>query len=136
MFWKKWWGNIVEHGPSFGYYPKASKSWLVVKEDKYEEAVRVFADTAINITTEGRKYLGGFVGTLEGSEEYVRELVGEWINQLQVLSNIAKCEPQAAYTAFTAGFQHKMTYFIRTIPNLAEILNHKNEIAVNSYKKY
>ena len=37
-------------------------------------------------------------------------------------SKIAKSEPQAAYSAFTAGFQHKMTYFIRTIPDLAETL--------------
>ena len=44
------------------------------------------------------------------------------MSQLEVLSNIAKSEPQAAYSAFTAGFQHKLTYFIRTIPDLAEIL--------------
>ena len=71
---RHWWGNIEEHGPSFGYYPKASKSWLVVKEGKYEEALREFSDTGINITTDGRKYLGGFVGQKEASEEYVNEL--------------------------------------------------------------
>ena len=27
---REWWNNIVAHGPSFGYFPKASKSWLVV----------------------------------------------------------------------------------------------------------
>ena len=35
---------------------------------------------------------------------------------------LARYEPQAAYSAFTAGFKHKVTYFMRTIPNLSEIL--------------
>lgn len=128
---RQWWNNIVEHGPSFGYYPKASKSWLVVKEEKYEEAVHLFQNTGINITTEGRKYLGGFVGKDEATKEYVEELRDEWINQLEELSNIAKSEPQAAYSAFTAGFRHKMTYFIRTIPDLAETLKPLDEVINN-----
>ena len=130
---RAWWDKIVEHGPSFGYYPKASKSWLVVKEEKYDEALEIFAGTGINITTEGRKYLGGFVGTKEGSENYVQELRDEWIEQLEVLADIAKSEPQAAYSAFTAGFQHKMTYFIRTIPNTAEILKPLDECLDNKF---
>ena len=55
---REWWENIYENGPSFGYFPKASKSWLVVKENKFEEAKQIFEGTGINITTEGRKYLG------------------------------------------------------------------------------
>ena len=74
------------------------------------------------MTKEGRKYLGGYVGTRKASAEYVEELRDEWIAELIELSKIAKSEPQAAYSAFTAGFQHKMTYFIRTIPNLTDIL--------------
>ena len=88
----------------------------------------MFADTEIKITTDGRKYLGGFVGTREGAEEYVGELVSDWVSQLEVLSEIAKSEPQAAYTAFTAGFQHKMTYFIRTIPDLAGVLKPLDDV--------
>lgn len=124
---RSWWTSIEKNGPSFGYYPKAEKSWLVVKEEKFHEAVELFKNTGINITTDGRKYLGGFVGTEEAKIEYVTELRDEWINQLVVLSEIAKSEPQAAYSAFIAGFQHKMTYFIRTIPDLAEILKPLDE---------
>ena len=39
---REWWKNIEENGPNFGYFPKASKSWLVVKEEKYEEAKQIF----------------------------------------------------------------------------------------------
>ena len=103
---REWWNNIVQHGPSFGYFPKAAKSWLVVKPEKYDEALQVFANTGINVTKEGRKYLGGYVGTRKASAEYVEELRDEWIAELIELSKIAKSEPQAAYSAFTAGFQH------------------------------
>ena len=117
---RDWWSRVVEHGPKFGYFPKASKSWLVVKEEKLQLAEELFRGTEINITTEGRKYLGGYVGTEEGSRKYFKELCDEWCSQLEELSKIARTEPQAAYSAFTAGFKHKLTYFLRTIPNLAE----------------
>ena len=119
---RNWWDKICLYGPLLGYYPKASKSWLVVKAEKEEEAKQIFAGTGIQITTEGRKYLGGYVGTRAGAEKYVNSLQEEWVEQLEELSKIAKSEPQAAYTAFTAGFKHKVTYFIRTIPNLKDVL--------------
>ena len=59
------------------------------------------------------------MGTEEAIHEYVQELVADWVEQLDVLTSVAKSEPQAAYAAFTSGFKHKMTYFIRTIPNIA-----------------
>ena len=62
------------------------------------------------------------MGTTEASEQYVQELLNDWVEQLQELTKIAKSEPQAAYSAFVSGFQHKMTYFIRTIPDLTNIL--------------
>ena len=128
---REWWDRIVIEGPKFGYYPKACKSWLVVKEDKLEEAERIFQDTNINITTKGRKYLGGFVWIKEGSENYVNELVAEWVLQLEELAKIAMSEPQAAYSSFAAGFKHKLTYFIRTIPDLSEILKPVDDVINN-----
>ena len=55
-------------------------------------------------------------------QEYVQGLVDDWMDQLDVLISYAKSEPQAAYAAFTAGFKHKLTYYIRTIPNISSIL--------------
>jgi hypothetical protein len=104
---KSWWDKTVQHGPAIGYYPKPSKSWLIVKEDRLERAQEVFKDTGVNITTEGKRYLGGFVGTDDATTKYMQELVAEWIEQLKQLTMIAKSEPQAAYSGFTAGFNHK-----------------------------
>ena len=43
-----WWDDLLGYGPSFGYYPKAYKTLLVVKEEYAEEAERAFAGTSVN----------------------------------------------------------------------------------------
>ena len=111
-----------------GYHPKPSKSWLVVKEEMLDKANNLFEETGVQITTEGRKYLGGYIGTAEGTTKYVEGLVDDWIKQLKKLATIAKSEPQAAYAAFTAGFRHKITYFIRTIQNIKEQMKPLDEV--------
>ena len=91
----------------------------MVKQDQLENAEKIFQGTGVNITVEGKKYLGGFVGTEEGKTTYVNEdLLKCWSHDLKELAKIARSEPQAAYSAFTSGFKHKMTYFMRTIPNI------------------
>ena len=99
-----------------------------MKESKLDQAREIFQGTEIKITTEGKRYLGGFVGTTAGAVKYVEELVTEWIEELRELCKVAKSEPQAAYSSFTAGYKHKMTYFMRTIPNLVSILEPLDEV--------
>ena len=48
---KIWWDALQLSGPACGYYPKPSKTWLIVKEEHKEEAESLFPD--LNITTEG-----------------------------------------------------------------------------------
>ena len=72
---RRWWDNIVNCGPKLGYNPNASKSWLIVKPEVQTKAREIFRGTKINITTEGRKYLGGYIGSEDGWDEYADELV-------------------------------------------------------------
>ena len=37
---RNWWDCVAKNGPKFGYFPKASKSWLIVKKHKKKEAER------------------------------------------------------------------------------------------------
>ena len=53
---------LVEKGPAYGHFPKPTKTWLIVKEDKLEEAKRVFKDTGIKITSDGMRHLGVAIG--------------------------------------------------------------------------
>ena len=52
------WDSMQRHGAGYGYYPNASKTHLVVKAEHIEKAKERFADTGINITTEGKRHLG------------------------------------------------------------------------------
>ena len=45
-----WWKKIEHMGPLLGYYPKASKSWLIVKTNCMKEAEELFKNTGIIIT--------------------------------------------------------------------------------------
>ena len=65
-----------EGGPSgmysmFGYHPNAIKCWLIVKQNKYEEAMEAFQNTGINVTTEGHRHLGAALRSREFLEDYV-----------------------------------------------------------------
>ena len=103
---RRWWDNLAEVGPKLGYHPKASKSWPVVKPEVEDDVQQVFTDADIKITTEGWKYLRGFIGGEAGQSKYINELVDTWFEQLTILSKIVKSEPQASYTVFTGGFRN------------------------------
>ena len=123
-----WWDQVKSVGPKLGYYPNASKSWLIVKEQELEQAREIFQNIKINITTEGRKYLGSFIGDENGKSKYINDLVQEWCDQLDVLCKIALSEPHAAYSAFVSGFRHKITYFMRTIPGISRKLQKLDDL--------
>ena len=56
---RSWWDKLRSCGPTIGYHPNASKTWLVAKEDHLAMAREIFWDSGLNITSQGRPYLGG-----------------------------------------------------------------------------
>jgi len=50
---KTYWNELLGVGPTFGYFPKASKSHLIVKPEKYEVAKKIFEGTNVNVTQTG-----------------------------------------------------------------------------------
>ena len=50
----------MTEGPKYGYHPKPSKSFLIVKQYYKEYGERIFAGSNINITTKGARNLGAF----------------------------------------------------------------------------
>ena len=68
-----WWNNLKTHGPMFGYFPNAQKCWLVIKKDLRDDASMIFKGTGINITNEGRRYLGGAIGSNDFICKYIQE---------------------------------------------------------------
>ena len=118
---RKWWDRIVELGPDYGYYPNASKTWLIVKESKLEEASTIFQETGVAITMEGKRHLGAALGKHAFVESYVQQKVTEWVSEVERLSIFATTQPQAPYAALTHGLISKWTYLARTVPNTEDL---------------
>ena len=112
---RKWWDDIMINGPLIGYKPNAKKSWVVVKNEHLEQALDIFKGTGVNVTSAGRKYLGGAIGANEFQQNHIRQLVSSWTSKIEKLATIAKSEPQAALAAFNSGLKHKFTFHMRSM---------------------
>ena len=69
-----------------------------------------------------KTHLGAAIGSTKYRDEYVKDLVKNWDNQLTILSIIAETQLLAACLAFATGFKRKLNYFLRTIPNILNLL--------------
>ena len=82
----------------------------------------MFAGTGINITTERRKHLGAALGSRSYLEQYVGGKVEDWVGEVTRLAEFARSQPQASYAALTFGLRHRWTYFMRTLPDIDNLL--------------
>ena len=130
---RRWWSALPEIGPKFGYYSEPTKTWLVVKPCLSEKVESVFLGTKIKIITEGRRYLGGSIGRQKFYNLYITAKVNNWIGQLKLLSKIGATELQSACCAFTAGFKHKVTYILTTIPDICRHLQKLDQYVENVF---
>ena len=106
---------------------------MIVKEDKLGEARNAFNDSNVYITIEWKRHLGSVIGSNEYREEYLKDLVNDWNNQLVLLSSIAESQPQTAYSAFVSDFKRKLSYFMRTIPGISQFLYPLEETGRNKF---
>ena len=127
----QWWKTLLEVGPEFGYFPEPAKSWLTTKPETQAFGKELFKDTKVKMTNSGKRLLGSVIGTFTFKKQYVDEIVSQWISEIEVLSQIAKVEPQAAYCCFTTGFKQKVTYLMRTTPNINKQLRRLDD-AINN----
>ena len=118
---KSWWNMITEEGPSYGYYANPSKTVLIVKQDKLEDAQTLFQDSGIKVTTDVCRYLGSSLGS-EGIQEMLTREVQKWVDSIKELSKVAATQPHAAYAAFVHGVCNQWSYLMRTTPDLEEVL--------------
>ena len=81
--------DLCHSGPSFGYHANASKTWLITKEQHISRARELFMGSKVNITSQGRPYLGAALGRDEFCEQYITRKVSEWKEELVLLKKIA-----------------------------------------------
>ena len=120
---KEWWSAVIAEGAKIGYNVNEAKSWLIIKNpEMLQEAKTLCHDTAIRFTVEGKRHVGASLGSNSFRVQYVSEKVNTWCKEVEKLSEYAKTQPHAAFSAFIHGEQHKFTYFMRTIPGMEEHL--------------
>ena len=120
---RSWWDKLQAEGPSYGYHLNARKSVLVVKPHAYDDAVRLFADTGIQVTSDGKRYLGSAIGTPDYIHGYIQEKANEWCKQIETLSSFACTQPQAAYTTFVRALSCRWTFLCRVLPDASSGLD-------------
>ena len=79
---RQWWDQVERVGPTFGYYPNSTKTYLIVKEEHENKAKALFANTDVHITTHGKWHLGAALGANTFTEEYVSGKVREWVEEI------------------------------------------------------
>ena len=82
----------------------------------------MFAGSGVNVTLDGRPYLGAVIGSNDYVEEYINSKVRAWSCSINILSDVAKSQPQAAFSALTHGLLSKWTYISRVVPNTSHLL--------------
>ncbi len=90
---RDWSDRLSASGPGFGDFPNASKTWLVTKSRHHDAAVSIFAGTGVNVTPEGRPYLGAAIGSREYVTAQVESKVDDWVSSVQHLATIAVTNP-------------------------------------------
>ena len=95
---REWWDLLAVNGPKLGYFPKAVKTVLILKDKSLLPAAKVlFGDTGIEISCDGERHLGAVIGCKEARETYtyVKTNVEKCIKDLEELSEITLEEQEA-----------------------------------------
>ena len=53
---------------------------------------------------------------------WVASQVEDWVGEVTRLGEFARSQPQASYAAFTFGLGHRWTYFMRTLPDVENLM--------------
>ena len=66
-------------------------------------AQHLFSGTGIQVTSDGRPYLGAALDSSSFIKEFTQQRISEWIAGVSRLSHFADTQPHASYSAFTHG---------------------------------
>ena len=121
----QWWTQLQRDGPLLGYIPNPAKTWLIVKPGHMDRAKDMFPD--VNLTEEGHKYLGSFIGNEDGTAQFMKGQVDEWCKDVDALVKVAETEPQLAFSAYLFGTSKRWQFVCRTTPNVSGTLQKLEE---------
>jgi len=111
------WMHISHHfhclqqlSSTFGYFPEATKSVLVVSPSHQLAAQAFFSNLgAVNVCT-GHQYFGGFIGEPNKLDSWFLPKIDHWLLGIHQLAQAAKQYPQAVYAALQKSLQMEWQY--------------------------
>jgi len=123
---------LFSRGPAFGYFPRPTKSFVVVSERFKGEAEAVFGGLCVHVVT-GHKFLGGFIGSLSARDDYVLSKVHKWAGYINILVDVALTQPQLAYAALVHSLQHEWTFLLCVIPHCGPLLGELEKLLASCF---
>ena len=124
LYIRRWWDRLILLGPKYGYFPKPSKTVLLLKNpNDLERAQAIFEGTGVQFTTDGHRYLGAAIGSPDFKSLYVKDKIRKWCLDIEELSLLAVEEPQAALAAYTKGICHRWTFIQRTMDGISSLFS-------------
>lgn len=130
---RRWFDVLLEKSPLYGYFPKPEKCILVVKEERMQEARKIFRgskvhvkaegskDTGVEINCEGTRHLGAVVGSSTFKQSYITQKIEKWVLAVKKLAGVVTTQPHAAYAAFTHSLQGQWTFLCRAVPEVGHL---------------
>ena len=112
----------VQKGPALGYYANPKKTWLVLKEDQHENAVKCFEDTDVRSPQVCKGYWGSPLGASSFKKTYFQLKVDKLKEKFQSLVEIAATQPQVIYAALIISINNKWSYLVRTTETIGHLL--------------
>ena len=123
---RRYWGNVLRTGPGYGYHPNPAKTVLLVKPEHFDRAQQLFGGTGVQIRTDGCRYLGGTLGSVDFRRCFLEAAIGKWEQELSRLCTLAATQPHAAYTTLVKGILSKWRFTLRALecpPELFAVLD-------------
>ena len=93
----------------------------MTKPEHPGKAKQLFAGTNVSICA-GRRCHGAAIGSKSFTDEYVRNKVRTWVEEVKSLASIAAIHPHSAYSAFTHGLSSRWTFVSRTMSDIQHLL--------------
>ena len=87
----------------------------------------------MKFTTEGKRHLGAAIRSSDFRKVYATEKVNNWCEKIIKLSEYAKTQPHAAYSALRHGKVLKFAYFLRTIPGMQECIKPLDHLIIDKF---
>ena len=106
---------------TYGYFPKPSKSCLIVKDSMIHQASSLFHNLSIDVVTSCH-FLGSVIDDISGRNKFISHKIKEWSHHVELLSDLTISQPQATYIALTKSLQQEWNLFTTGCPTLLSLL--------------